>query len=49
MQQILQGTGSIIVYFVIAAGGALGSRCFIKIPNELFLFYNPGDVINQNF
>ena len=36
MQQILQGTGSIIVYFVIAAGGALGSRCFIKIPNELF-------------
>ena len=36
MQQILQGTGSIILYFVIAAGGAIGSRFLIKIPNELF-------------
>ena len=36
MQQILQGTGSIILYFVIAAGSAIGSRFLIKIPNELF-------------
>ena len=36
MQQILQGTGSIILYFVIAAGGAIGSRFLIRIPNELF-------------
>ncbi len=36
MQDILRGTGSIILYFVIAAGCALGSRIFIKIPNELF-------------
>ena len=36
MQQILQGTGSIILYFIIAAGSAIGSRLLIKIPNELF-------------
>lgn len=36
MQEVLQGTGSIIIYFVIAAGSALGSRFLIKIPNELF-------------
>lgn len=36
MLEVLQGTGSIIIYFVIAAGCALGSRCLIKIQDELF-------------
>ena len=36
MQQILRETGSIILYFMIAAGSAIGSRFLIKIPNELF-------------
>lgn len=36
MQQILQGTGILIMYFVIAASCAIGSRFLIKIPDELF-------------
>lgn len=36
MQQILQGTGILIVYFVIMASCAIGSRFLIKIPDELF-------------
>ena len=36
MQQVLRGTGSILLYFIIAASSALGSRVFIKLPTEIF-------------
>ena len=36
MQQILQGTGILILYFAVAASCAIGSRFLIKIPDELF-------------
>ena len=36
MQQVIQGTGSILLYFIIAASSALGSRVFIQLPTEIF-------------
>ena len=36
MQEVISGTSTILIYFIVAAGTALGCRCFIKIPNELF-------------
>ena len=36
MQELLEGTKAVLLYFVIAASTALGSRLLIRIPDELF-------------
>ena len=36
MQELLEGTKAVLLYFIIAASTALGSRLLIRIPDELF-------------
>ena len=36
MQEFVAGTSGVLIYFVIAAGVALLSRHFFKIPDEIF-------------
>lgn len=36
MQEFIKGTAIIIIYFIVAASTAIGCRCFIRIPHELF-------------
>lgn len=36
MQEIITGTGAILIYFVIAASSALTCRFLIRIPDEIF-------------
>jgi len=36
MQELLEGTKAVLLYFVIAASTALGTRMLIRIPDELF-------------
>lgn len=36
MQELLEGTKAVLIYFAIAASTALGARLLIRIPDELF-------------
>lgn len=36
MQELLEGTKAVLLYFAVAATSALGSRMLIRIPDELF-------------
>lgn len=36
MQELMEGTKAVLLYFVIAATTALGARMLIRIPDELF-------------
>jgi len=36
MQEFLEGTKAVLIYFAIAASTALGTRVLIRIPDELF-------------
>ena len=36
MQELMEGTKAVLLYFLIAATSALGARMLIRIPDELF-------------
>lgn len=36
MQELMEGTKAVLIYFAIAATSALGARMLIRIPDELF-------------